>query len=130
MIVSFNKAKREFVSLHTFFKNATYIGGGNVREKINPYETMGLLFQQEKTDLYFYKQLLLSFYETEEPYFEFASTRYGYGWELTSENVSLSYLPRNLQETFANRDACEEMVQEQIQKQIKENISLDTEKKV
>ena len=127
-VISNRKAEIGYISLAEFFKMATFVGGREVLERINQYETRPLLYIYGTHPLYIYKNIMLEYKEissSRNAYFDFYVSKSKDGFTLNNNGLASNDISKN----FSDRTYCEKMVMEQFAKQLQmekeydENIS-------
>lgn len=115
--IDFDKKEREFISVREFFDNAYFSDGKEILERINRYDTSRVLYTFERKPLYYYRNLMLDFYEptylNREGYFEFTSSSSAFGWKAGDLKIDMGECYK-----YRNRELCEEKLVEFIKKQI------------
>ena len=118
--IDFENVDRNFISVNEFFKKATYAFDGEVEEMIDRYESRRKLYLSERSYLYFYKNLMLEYFEPldkgSKPYFDFTVSATRFGWVLKKSFIER----KSFSSKFENRDLCENMFMEQISSQVDE----------
>lgn len=127
-VISNRKAEIGYISLAEFFKRATFVGGREVLERINQYETRPLLYIYGTHPLYIYKNIMLEYKEissSRNAYFDFYVSKSKDGFTLNNNGLASNDISKN----FSDRTYCEKMVMEQFSKELENDKYLENTQK-